>query len=75
MLVLYCVGENQNPRADVVASSVWLMGDASKRHLEVKDLLPGVTTLSVNSVDVSGNTIICGSDSEQLLVVNGLGIC
>ena len=52
----------------------WLLGDAAKRHFVVKDLLAGSYLLSVNSVDVQENCLVCGTDAEQICVVRNLAI-
>lgn len=45
--------------------SVWLAGDASKANLETTHMLPS-QTLSVNSLDVLGQCLVCGTDGEAI---------
>lgn len=59
--------------SDAAANS-WLLGDAAKRHVVVKDLLTGANMLSVNSVDVLDNCLVCGTDAEQICVMRNLAI-
>jgi len=56
------------------AANSWLLGDAAKRHLIVKDLLSGSSLLSVNSVDVLDNCLVCGTDAEQICIIRNLAI-
>jgi nuclear pore complex protein Nup43 len=60
--------------ANTTIVNSWLMGDAARRHLVVKDLFAG-NTVSVNSLDVSGSTLLCGTDGEQICVMKGLVVC
>jgi hypothetical protein len=66
------IGSATDAGAMVINS--WLMGDASKRHVNVKNLLPG-NVFGVNTVDVAGGTVICGTDGEQICTIRGLAIC
>jgi len=59
--------------SDAAANS-WLLGDAARRHVVVKDLLSGSSELSINSVDVSDNCLVCGTDAEQICVIANLAI-
>lgn len=56
------------------AANSWLLGDAARRHLVVKDLLSGASLLSVNSVDVSENCLVCGTDAEQICLIRNLAV-
>uniref|UniRef100_A0A3Q3KKC4 Uncharacterized protein n=1 Tax=Monopterus albus TaxID=43700 RepID=A0A3Q3KKC4_MONAL len=47
--------------------SAWLSGDSSKGHLEATHILPS-QTLSVNSLDVLGQCLVCGTDGEAVFV-------
>ncbi|KAM9798258.1 nucleoporin Nup43 [Neosynchiropus ocellatus] len=47
--------------------SAWLNGDSNKSRLEATHMLPS-QTLSVNSVDVLGQCLICGTDGEAVFV-------
>lgn len=60
--------------SDAAGANSWLLGDAARRHLVVKDLLSGSSVLSVNSVDVCENYLVCGTDAEQICVVSNLAI-
>ena len=59
--------------SDAAANS-WLLGDAARRHVVVKDLLSGSSQLSINSVDVSDNCLVCGTDAEQICLIRNLAI-
>lgn len=47
--------------------SAWLSGDSSKGRLETTHMLPS-QTLSVNSLDVLGPCLVCGTDGEAIFV-------
>lgn len=47
--------------------SAWLHGDSSKGRLETTHMLPS-QTLSVNSLDVLGQCLVCGTDGEAVYV-------
>lgn len=47
--------------------SAWLSGDSSKGRLETTHMLPS-QTLSVNSLDVLGQYLVCGTDGEAIFV-------
>lgn len=47
--------------------SAWLSGDSSKNRLETTHMLPS-QTLSVNSLDVLGQCLVCGTDGEAIFV-------
>ncbi|KAJ3606609.1 hypothetical protein NHX12_026130 [Muraenolepis orangiensis] len=47
--------------------SAWLNGDSSKGRLETTHMLPS-QTLSVNSLDVLGQCLVCGTDGEAIFV-------
>ena len=54
-------------------TSSWLASDATKHRLEITDLLPG-NTMPVNTLDIYGNTLLCGTDGEQIYTINNLSI-
>uniref|UniRef100_A0A3P9AE62 Uncharacterized protein n=1 Tax=Esox lucius TaxID=8010 RepID=A0A3P9AE62_ESOLU len=47
--------------------SAWLTGDSGKGRLETTHMLPS-QTLSVNSLDVLGQCLVCGTDGEAIYV-------
>lgn len=47
--------------------SAWLSGDSSKGRLETTNMLPS-QTLSVNSLDILGQCLVCGTDGEAIYV-------
>jgi hypothetical protein len=47
--------------------NAWLTGDSSKGHLETTHMLPS-QMLSVNSLDVLGQCLVCGTDGEAIYV-------
>ncbi|CAH2250829.1 nucleoporin Nup43 [Pelobates cultripes] len=54
-------------RSTITPSNTWLSSDPTKSHLEITDLLPN-STLSVNSLDVLGEFLVCGTDAENICV-------
>ncbi|XP_041353900.1 nucleoporin Nup43-like isoform X2 [Gigantopelta aegis] len=57
-------------RAAVVEShnSPWLTLESSRHKLDITSLLP-TKSLPVNSLDIEGNALICGTDSETIYTV------
>ena len=51
----------------------WLASEASKHRMDITDVLPG-STMPVNSIDIVGNTLLCGTDAEQIVMVRNLVI-
>uniref|UniRef100_A0A8C7BZL2 Nucleoporin 43 n=1 Tax=Neovison vison TaxID=452646 RepID=A0A8C7BZL2_NEOVI len=51
--------------------SSWLSTDPAKDRIEITSLLPS-RTLSVNSLDVLGPCLVCGTDSEAIYVTKQL---
>lgn len=51
--------------------SSWLSTDPAKDRIEITSLLPG-GTLSVNSLDVLGPCLVCGTDAEAIYVTRQL---
>ncbi|XP_018421147.1 PREDICTED: nucleoporin Nup43 [Nanorana parkeri] len=51
--------------------TAWLSSDPTKGHLEITNLMPS-STLSVNSLDVLGEYLVCGTDSESIYVFKNL---
>ncbi|CAJ0952201.1 unnamed protein product [Ranitomeya imitator] len=49
-------------------TTAWLNSDPTKGHLEINNLLPS-STLSVNSLDVLGEYLVCGTDAESIYVL------
>lgn len=47
--------------------NAWLSGDSSKGRLETTHMLPS-QTLTVNSLDVLGQCLVCGTDGEAVFV-------
>lgn len=47
--------------------NTWLSGDSSKARLETTHMLPS-QTLSVNSLDILGQCLVCGTDGEAIFV-------
>jgi len=76
---VYCAGgasssSTVNSDAAAAAANSWLLGDTARRHLVVKDVLSGSSLLSVNSLDVSHNCLLCGTDAEQITLIRNLAI-
>lgn len=51
----------------------WLCANAANNKMEVSSLIPD-NIMPVNSLDVEGNTLICGTDGEAIHVVKNLPI-
>ncbi|XP_049759232.1 nucleoporin Nup43 isoform X2 [Elephas maximus indicus] len=51
--------------------SSWLSTDSAKDRIEITSLLPN-RTLSVNSLDVLGSCLVCGTDAEAIYVTRQL---
>ena len=49
--------------APAAQGSVWLNGHLTAGQLDIKEVLPPLP-LAVNSVDVSGERLVCGGDNE-----------
>jgi len=52
-------------------SSIWLHVDANKHMMETFSLIP-FNKSAVNCFDISGNSLICGTDGEAIIVVNDI---
>lgn len=50
---------------DESLGSTWLTGDSSKSRLEATHMLPS-QTMSVNSLDVLEQCLVCGTDGEAV---------
>ncbi|KAG8444465.1 hypothetical protein GDO86_009586 [Hymenochirus boettgeri] len=59
------------PNANQSLASVWLSMDPTKGRLEITNLLPS-STLSVNSLDILGQHLVCGTDAEAVYVTRSL---
>ncbi|CAL9691811.1 unnamed protein product [Knipowitschia caucasica] len=53
--------------------SAWLNGDSSKGRLETTHMLPS-QTLSVNSLDILGQCLVCGTDEEAIFVYRQVAV-
>lgn len=47
--------------------STWLSGDSSKARLKTTHMLPS-QMLSVNTLDILGQCLVCGTDGEAIFV-------
>ena len=54
-------------------ASPWLYIDTNKDRMETYSLLP-FNKLSVNSIDIDSNALLCGTDGEALIIVQDLPI-
>lgn len=55
----------QQTAGDESLVSAWLAGDSSKSRLEATHVLPS-QTMSVNSLDVLEQCLVCGTDGEAV---------
>ena len=53
-------------------TSPWLANDPSNQ-MDINRVLPS-NVMPVNSVDVEGDQLVCGTDGEAVFVVKGLGL-
>lgn len=53
------------------STNVWLSGDLAAQQLDIKEVLPTLP-LAVNSVDVSGERLICGGDNEAFYYLSNI---
>ena len=51
--------------------NVWLTGDFASQQLDIKEVLPTLP-LPINSIDVYGESLICGGDNEAFYYVPNL---
>lgn len=58
---------------DIASSSVWLYIDANKHKMETFSLLPD-SKCSVNTFDVNGSSLICGTDNEAIVIVKDIPV-
>ncbi|XP_074662693.1 nucleoporin Nup43-like [Tubulanus polymorphus] len=55
------------------SANPWLGSDASKHRVEITDVIPG-NTMSINTIDITANTLLCGSDGEAIFTVHNMAI-
>ncbi|XP_019383092.1 PREDICTED: nucleoporin Nup43 [Gavialis gangeticus] len=55
------------PNVNQSVVSAWLSNDPTKDRMEITNVIPN-PTLSVNSVDVLGPCLVCGTDAEAIYV-------
>ncbi|XP_038598077.1 nucleoporin Nup43 [Tachyglossus aculeatus] len=60
-------GTVNHPNINPSIASSWLSTDPAKDRMEIISLLPN-KTLSVNSLDVLGPCLVCGTDAEAIYV-------
>ncbi|KAI5193881.1 nucleoporin Nup43 isoform X1 [Manis pentadactyla] len=65
----YSVSNQTNVPQSLMSS--WLSTDPAKDRIEITSLLPN-RTLSVNSLDVLGPCLVCGTDAEAIYVTRQL---
>lgn len=60
--------------------SVWFLADAAKHRIEVTELTSMVSQANsmlgyeVNSLDVSDNMLLCGTDNAAICMFSGLSV-
>lgn len=64
---------NKFEPSDVPSSSIWLHVDANKHKMETFSLIP-FNKSAINTFDVSGSSLICGTDGEAIIVVNDIPV-
>uniref|UniRef100_F6W5L5 Nucleoporin 43 n=1 Tax=Callithrix jacchus TaxID=9483 RepID=F6W5L5_CALJA len=65
----HSISNQANVHQSVISS--WLSTDPAKDRIEITSLLPS-RTLSVNSLDVLGPCLVCGTDAEAIYVTRHL---
>ncbi|XP_067946801.1 nucleoporin Nup43-like [Watersipora subatra] len=69
---------SMRPGGDIDGPSAWFLADAAKHRIEVIELssaTPQASIMSnfeVNSLDVSNNTLVCGTDNGAICIFNNL---
>lgn len=53
--------------------NVWLSGEQATNQLDIKEVLPQLP-LAINSVDVSGEHLVCGGDNEAFYYIPKLAL-
>lgn len=61
----------QQPNTNQLSVSAWNCNDPTKSRIETTNLLPN-QSLSVNSLDVLGQCLVCGTDTEAIYVTRQL---
>ena len=64
---------NTVPQQDDLSSSVWLYIDANKHKMETFSLIP-FNKSAVNTFDVNGSSLICGTDGEAVIIVTDIPV-
>lgn len=65
----HSISNQANVHQSLISS--WLITDPAKDRIEITSLLPN-RTLSVNSLDVLGPCLVCGTDAEAIYVTRQL---
>lgn len=65
----HSISNQANAHQSLISS--WLSTDPARDRIEITSLLPN-RTLSVNSLDVLGPCLVCGTDSEAIYVTRQL---
>uniref|UniRef100_A0A8C0CZL3 Nucleoporin 43 n=1 Tax=Balaenoptera musculus TaxID=9771 RepID=A0A8C0CZL3_BALMU len=65
----HSISNQANVHQSLISS--WLITDPTKDRIEITSLLPN-RTLSVNSLDVLGPCLVCGTDAEAIYVTRQL---
>ena len=63
----------QNGADSSSAPTPWLSADASKHKIETFSLLP-YNRSPVNSLDVTGQNLVCGTDEEAVYILENLDL-
>ena len=63
----------QNGADENNAPTPWLSADASKHKIETFSLLP-YNRSPVNSMDVTGQNLVCGTDGEAVYILENLDL-
>uniref|UniRef100_A0A452IIV3 Uncharacterized protein n=1 Tax=Gopherus agassizii TaxID=38772 RepID=A0A452IIV3_9SAUR len=70
-LCCFCLGGRSTTLLSHTANqpviSAWLSNNPTKDRMEITNLVPN-QTLSVNSLDVLGSCLVCGTDAEAIYV-------
>jgi len=64
---------NKVEATDASSSSIWLYVDANKHKMETFSLIP-FNKSAINTFDVNGSSLICGTDGEAIILVNDIPV-
>lgn len=67
--IVLCITDIESGSNNEGHHTPWLGLDASRNKLEITSILPS-KSLPVNSLNIDGSVLVCGTDSETIYSVN-----